>query len=80
MRVAAATSSLMIGVTAVASVPIQYAHGYVNPPLAAAAVLGVLIGSRGGLWFGARARAKWLKALMAVVLVAVSMIYLRRSL
>jgi uncharacterized membrane protein YfcA len=80
MRVAAATSSLMIGVTAVASVPIQYANGYVNPPLAAAAVLGVLIGSRGGLWFGARARAKWLKLMMAIVLVLVSMIYLRRSL
>jgi len=80
MRVAAATSSLMIGVTAVASVPIQYANGYVNPPLAAAAVLGVLIGSRGGLWFGARARAKWLKLMMAIVLLLVSMIYLRRSL
>ena len=58
MRVAAATSSLMIGVTAVASAPIQYANGYINPPLAAAAVLGVLIGSRGGLWFGARARVE----------------------
>jgi uncharacterized protein len=80
MRVAAATSSLMIGVTAVASVPIQYANGYVNPPLAAAAVLGVLLGSRGGLWFGARARAKWLKALMAAVLIMVSIIYVRRSL
>ena len=80
MRAAAATSSLMIGVTAVASVPIQYAHGYIIPPLAAAAVLGVLIGSRGGLWFGARARAKWLKVLMAIVLALVSMIYLRRSL
>ena len=44
IRAAAATSSLMIGVTAVASVPIQYAHGYVNPPLAAGAVLGVLVG------------------------------------
>jgi uncharacterized membrane protein YfcA len=80
MRVAAATSSLMIGVTAVASLPIQYANGYVNPPLAAAAVLGVLIGSRGGLWFGGRVRAKWLKALMAAVLITVSIIYLRRSL
>jgi uncharacterized protein len=80
MRAAAATSSLMIGVTAVASVPIQYAHGFVDPPLAAAAVLGVLIGSRAGLWFGGRARAKWLKAMMAAVLVAVSLIYLRRSL
>jgi uncharacterized membrane protein YfcA len=80
MRVAAATSSLMIGVTAVASVPIQYASGYVNPPLAGAAVLGVLVGSRGGLWFGARARAKWLKLLMAAVLITVSIIYLGRSL
>ena len=80
MRVAAATSSLMIGVTAVASAPIQYAHGYVNPPLAAAAVLGVLIGSRGGLWFGARARAKWLKLMMGVILLLVSFIYMRRSL
>jgi uncharacterized membrane protein YfcA len=80
MRAAAATSSLMIGVTAVASVPIQYAHGYVKPPLAAAAVLGVLLGSRAGLWFGGRARAKSLKGLMAAVLLLVSLIYFRRSL
>ena len=57
MRAAAATSALMIGVTAVASAPIQYARGYINPPLAAAAVLGVLAGSRVGFWFGGRARA-----------------------
>jgi uncharacterized membrane protein YfcA len=79
IRAAAATSSLMIGVTAVASVPIQYAHGFIDPPLAAAAVLGVLMGSRAGLWFGARARAKWLKLLMAAVLATVSVIYLRRT-
>jgi uncharacterized protein len=75
MRAAAATSGLMIGVTAVASVPIQYADGYVRPPLAAAAVLGVLIGSRAGFWFGERARARWLKLLMAIVLAAVSVLY-----
>lgn len=80
MRAASATSSLMIGVTAVASVPIQYAHGLVSPPLAAAAVLGVLLGSRAGLWFGGRTRSKWLKLMMAAVLAIVSAIYLRRSL
>lgn len=80
MRAAAATSSLMIGVTAVASVPIQYANGYVSPPLAAAAVLGVLIGSRAGLWFGGRARSKWLKLLMAVILTLVSAFYFKKSL
>jgi hypothetical protein len=75
MRAAAATSALMIGVTAVSSVPLQYARGYVSPPLAAAAVLGVLAGSRGGFWFGGRARVKWLKLLMACVLGAVSLVY-----
>ncbi|MEN3339201.1 MAG: uncharacterized protein V7647_2877 [Acidobacteriota bacterium] len=79
LRAAAATSSLMIGVTAAASVPIQYAHGYVNPPLAAGAVLGVLAGSRAGLWFGGRARAKWLKLMLAAVLASVAIIYLRRT-
>jgi uncharacterized membrane protein YfcA len=70
----------MIGVTAVASVPIQYANGYVSPPLAAAAVLGVLVGSRAGLWFGGHARSKWLKLMMALVLTLVSAFYFRKSL
>ena len=43
MRAAAATSSVMIGVTAAASAPIYYARGDISPPLAAAAVLGVLV-------------------------------------
>ena len=80
MRAAAATSALMIGVTAAASVPLFYARGQVNPPLAAAAVLGVLAGSRLGFQFGGRARAKWLKLLMACVLAAVSLLYFRKAL
>jgi uncharacterized protein len=80
LRAAAATSALMIGVTAAASVPIFYARGEVNPPLAAAAVIGVLIGSRAGFWFGGRARAKWLKLLMAAVLAIVSLWYFKRAL
>jgi uncharacterized membrane protein YfcA len=80
MRAAAATSALMIGVTAVASAPIMYADGYVNPPLSAAAVLGVLLGSGAGFWFGGRARARWLKLLMAAILLVVSVIYFVKSL
>jgi uncharacterized membrane protein YfcA len=79
MRAAAATSSLMIGVTAFASAPIYYARGDVSPPLAAAAVLGVLIGSKLGLWINERAKAKSLKLLMATVLAAVSIIYLVKA-
>lgn len=74
MRVATATSALMLGVTAVATLPIYYAHGDVVPPLGAAAVLGVLAGSRAGLWAGRRTKAKSLKLLMAGVLLAVSIL------
>jgi uncharacterized membrane protein YfcA len=80
MRAAAATSALMIGVTAVASVPIHYAHGYIIPIHAAAAVLGVLLGSQAGFWFGERTPARWLKVLMAAVLLTVAAIYLVRGL
>jgi uncharacterized protein len=80
LRAAAATSALMIGVTAVASAPLFYARGEVNPPLAAAAVIGVLVGSRAGFWFGGRARAKWLKLLMACVLGSVSLLYFEKAL
>jgi uncharacterized membrane protein YfcA len=80
MRAAAATSSVMIGVTAAASAPIYYARGDISPPLAAAAVLGVLVGSRAGLRFSGRTKAKWLKLLMVVLLVGVSAFYVFKAL
>jgi uncharacterized membrane protein YfcA len=80
MRAAAATSALMIGVTAAASSPQYFARGEVNPPIAAAAVIGVLIGSQAGLHVGSRARVKWLKVLMAVMLAAVSTFYFVKAL
>jgi uncharacterized membrane protein YfcA len=79
MRAAAAMTAAMIGITALGSAPIYYARGQIAAPLAAAAVLGVLAGSRAGLWISPRARARWLKMLMAVVLAAVSLAYLYRS-
>jgi uncharacterized membrane protein YfcA len=79
MRAAAATSALMIGVTAAASAPQYFARGEIHPPVAAAAVLGVLLGSRAGMLAG-RARVKWLKVLMALVLAAVSTLYFKRAL
>jgi uncharacterized membrane protein YfcA len=72
LRAAAATSAFMIGVTATAGATIYYGHGQLEPALAAAAVLGVQLGSWGGMRFGAAASAKWLKILMAVVLLIVA--------
>jgi len=78
LRAAAATSAFMIGVTATAGATIYYGHGQLVPALAAAACLGVQLGSWGGMKFGAAASAKWLKILMAAVLVIVSaMMFLR---
>jgi uncharacterized protein len=79
MRVATATSALMLGVTALATVPIYYAHGEVVPHLGAATVLGVLAGSRAGLWAGQRASSRSLKFLMAGVLLIVSALMLLGS-
>lgn len=79
MRAAAATTAAMIGVTALGSAPIYYARGHVIAPLAAAAVIGVLVGSRAGMRVAPRARARGLKILMSVVLGIVSAIYIYRS-
>jgi uncharacterized membrane protein YfcA len=76
IRAAAATSAFMIGVTATAGAVIYYGDGAIVAPLAAATVLGVLVGSRAGLRLGARSRALWLKFLLAAVLLVVAMMML----
>jgi uncharacterized membrane protein YfcA len=72
MRAAAATSAFMIGVTATSGAVIYYGRGDVIPELAAAAVIGVQIGSAGGLRLGARLRPRALRILMAIVLFGVA--------
>jgi hypothetical protein len=79
MRVAAATSALMIAATAVVGAINYYVRGEVIPHLAAAAVLGVLAGSRLGFAIGARSNVRGLKILMAVVLIAVAIVYFVRA-
>ena len=79
LRAAAATSAFMIGVTATAGAVIYYGYGQLVPGLAAAAVLGVQLGSWGGMRVGARASAMWLKLLMAIVLLIVSVLMFVRG-
>jgi uncharacterized membrane protein YfcA len=79
VRAAAATSAFMIGVTATAGAVIYYGTGQLVPALAASAVLGVQLGSWGGMRFGQRASAMWLKLLMAAVLFVVSAVMFTRG-
>jgi uncharacterized membrane protein YfcA len=79
LRPAAATSAFMIGVTATAGAVIYYGHGQLVPTLAAAAVLGVQLGSWAGMRVGQRAPASWLKLMMAAVLGIVSVMMFVRS-
>ena len=79
LRAAAATSAFMIGVTATAGAVIYFGHGQLIPALAAAAVLGVQLGSWGGMHVGQKAPAKWLKLMMAVILLIVSALMFLRG-
>jgi uncharacterized membrane protein YfcA len=78
LRAAAATSAFMIGVTATSGVVIYYGRGDIVPWMAASTVLGVLAGSRAGFAMAERARARWLKLLLAAILAGVGILMLVR--
>ena len=79
LRAAAATSAFMIGVTATAGAVIYYGRGEIIPWVAASTVLGVLVGSRVGLRISARAKARWQKLLLVVVLLLVCVLMFMRA-
>jgi uncharacterized membrane protein YfcA len=79
MRAAAATSALMIGVTAAGGAIIYYGRGDLSPVAAAPAVLGVLLGSWIGLHTSHRVPVAWLKTLMVALLLVVAAVMFARS-
>jgi hypothetical protein len=72
IKVAAATSNFMIGVTAVASLFIYFARGFVQPLLAAPLALGVVAGSWAGTRTSDKAQPAMLKRVLAAILVLVA--------
>ena len=71
MKAAAATSNMMIGVTAVASALVYYGRGDLAPALAAASVTGVFLGSKTGVTVAARIHGsslrRWFAAFMVLM-------------
>jgi uncharacterized membrane protein YfcA len=68
MKVAAATSNFMIGVTAAASLSVFYQRGFLHPLVAAPVALGVLLGALVGTRLQARSSARVLTQMLAVLL------------
>jgi uncharacterized membrane protein YfcA len=73
IRVAAGTSTFMIGVTTAASAFLYYGRGEIALPVTAAVALGALPGSMIGARVSDRVATRSLKVLMAIVLVAVGL-------
>lgn len=77
MRVAAATSVLMFGVTAIPGIVASWAHGSLGDyHFAAMACVGAMIGFQIGLQVGKYTAVKWLKIGMSVLLALVAIQYL----
>jgi uncharacterized membrane protein YfcA len=77
LRAAAATSAMLIGITAVPGVIGHYQAGHLTlPALAAACVLGVIAGTRAGLWISTHAPVRAMKLALATVLAVVGAWYL----
>ncbi|HEX7154694.1 MAG TPA: sulfite exporter TauE/SafE family protein [Thermoanaerobaculia bacterium] len=72
IKAAAATSNFMIGITAMASVVAYFGRGEVLPTVTAASVLGVIAGSRAGLWLAERTHAEVLRRWFGVVMVLIA--------
>lgn len=79
LKVAAATSSFMVGITALASLFIYVARGYFVPYLAAPVVVGVLLGGLSGARLQHRSSPHALRVILAVVLALVAVQLLLRA-
>ena len=68
IKVAAATSNFMIGVTAAASAFLYYGRGDIIVPVAAPLAAGVFAGALAGSRLSARLRSRWIRWLLMPVL------------
>jgi uncharacterized membrane protein YfcA len=72
LKVAAATSNFMIGVTAISSLFVYFARGYVHPLVAAPVAVGIVFGALAGTSLSHRTSHQMLKRILGIVLIVVS--------
>lgn len=79
LRVATATSNLMIGITAAASAIIYLIHGGIDPYVAGPTAIGVFLGALVGSRLGHRVDLRYLRVLFVVVLAYTAVLMLLRA-
>ena len=80
LRVATATSNMMIGITAAASAVIYLVRGDIDPYVAGPTAIGVFLGATLGSRLGHRIQLRYLRLLFVVVLVYTAIQMLLRAL
>ncbi len=80
VKAATATSNFMIGVTAVSSAYIYYAHGHVDPPITTAVAIGVFFGSIAGARWAPHLHSDLLSRTLAAILAGVAILMVLRVL
>ncbi len=78
LRVATATSNMMIGITAAVSALIYIIHGGIDPYVAGPTAIGVFLGATAGSRLGDRVDLRYLRLLFVVVLVVTALQMLLR--
>ncbi len=68
MRAAAATSNLMVGITAIASAYIYYTRGMINPLIVAPVIIGTFLGALIGTRLSTHVKSKVLGNILAIIL------------
>ena len=79
LRVATATSNMMIGITAAASAVIYIIHGGIDPYVAGPTGIGVFLGATAGSRLSHRIQLRYLRLMFVVVLVYTALQMLLRD-
>ncbi len=79
VKVASATSSYMIGITAFSGAVIYFIQGAIDYQIAAAVAVGAYIGANIGTWVSSKVNAKAIKRYMSVVFFAIAIIMLAKA-
>jgi uncharacterized membrane protein YfcA len=73
LKIATATSNLMIGITAATSASVYYLNGRINPLVSVPVALGVFCGALAGSWINTRISTRMIKKIFVFVLAYISL-------